>query len=179
MQEIILDERIVSATFDEAFAIMDEAFPNSEMRTYERQRALLSDPTYRMYACRDASGRLVAFLAAWEFPFFRFVEHIAVSATQRGAGLGGRLMEAYKKRSDLRIVLEVEPPENEIAQRRIGFYQRHGFQFNHFPYEQPPMREGQQAIALYLMSWPEALSEEAFHSDKATLYRCVYGQEEA
>lgn len=69
--------------FDEIFTIMEASFPVSEIRTYSGQKALLDNPHYRIYTEQDEGGRLIAFLAAWEFLELRFVEHIAVSPDVR------------------------------------------------------------------------------------------------
>ena len=52
----------------------------------------------------------------------------------------------------MRICLEVELPETEMAARRIGFYERNGFYYNDYFYMQPPIAEGRNAIPLRLMT---------------------------
>ena len=82
----------------------------------------------------------------------------------------------WMKEEDTPMVLEVELPETEMAQRRIGFYQRLGFILNEFPYWQPSMQEGQPSIPLKIMSWPKALSQEQFTPWQQQIYQDVYGQ---
>ena len=107
--------------FDKIFALMEVSFPESERRTYEGQKELLNVPYYRLITETDNNNQIVAFLAAWEFPLFRFVEHIAVDPLTRGSGIGGKMMTSYRKESKNPILLEVEYPDSELAQRRIGF----------------------------------------------------------
>ena len=161
--------------FPEAFALLEEAFPDTEIRTEEGQRALLSRPRYRLLLERAEGGPLAAVLAVWEFPSFRYVEHIAVSPAMRGQGLGARLLSAYLLEASSPVILEVEPPETETARRRIGFYRRLGFHLNGFPYFQPPLREGKEPLPLCIMSWPEPVEEKAFLPLKAEIYRAVFG----
>ena len=96
-----------------------------------------------------------------ELDDFCFVEHLAVSSGIRGGGLGGRFLDDFLQEHP-RVILEVEPPESDIARRRIGFYERHGFFLNRYPYEQPPLRKECGYFPLLLMSSAAPLSEEAF-----------------
>ncbi|MBT2289642.1 GNAT family N-acetyltransferase [Paenibacillus albidus] len=161
-------------TFDEIFAIMEVSFPPSEIRTYEDQRALLTLPEYRLLTEQDADGRTIAFLAAWEFAAFRFVEHIAVGPQIRGGGLGRKLMTRYIGQSPKPVLLEVEPPMGELEQRRVGFYERLGFHLNSYDYVQPPLRKGQADLPLQIMTYPGPLTAEEFSSFRAVLYTEVY-----
>ncbi|WP_151736862.1 GNAT family N-acetyltransferase ['Paenibacillus yunnanensis' Narsing Rao et al. 2020] len=164
------------AEFHEIYAIMEASFPEDEFRTFEGQRSLLRNPNYRLITEKDAAGVIQAFLAAWEFPLFRFVEHIAVSPRMRGGGLGRKLMERHLASSDKPVVLEVEPPMDELQKRRIGFYERLGFCLQTYEYRQPPLRPGQTGLPLQLMAYPRPVSEEEFRRIRDILYTEVYGQ---
>lgn len=160
--------------FDKIFAIMMASFPENERRTYAGQKELLSDPHYRLITEMDSSNNIIAFAAVWEFPLFRFVEHIAVDPAVRGSGLGGKLMKAYIGESLKPILLEVELPDTDIAERRVSFYKRLGFHFNHFDYVQPPLKNGQADLPLKMMSYPQTLTEGEFSLFKDILYTKVY-----
>lgn len=160
--------------FDKIFALMKASFPESERRTYAGQKELLADPYYRLITETDNDNQIVAFLAAWEFPLFRFVEHIAVDPSMRGSGIGGEIMATYIEESRKPILLEVEHPDGELAQRRIGFYERMGFYLNPFEYVQPPLQKGQVDLSLKIMSYPQLLTEEEFALNRENLYANVY-----
>ena len=136
--------------FDKIFALMEVSFPESERRTYAGQKELLANQHYRLITETDNNNQIFAFLAAWEFPLFRFVEHIAVDPIMRGSGLGGKMMTKYMKESIKPILLEVEHPDTELAQRRIGFYERLGFHLNPFEYVQLPFIRGRMTYRLKL-----------------------------
>ncbi|MFC5530245.1 GNAT family N-acetyltransferase [Cohnella yongneupensis] len=160
--------------FDQAYAIMKASFPESERRTYDGQKALLSDPHYRLEAETDSNDRLISFIAAWEFPSLRFVEHLAVDPDIRGGGIGGKMMRAYMGECSTPVVLEVEPPDTQIAIRRVSFYKRLGFHLNPFDYRQPPLQQGHSDLPLKLMSYPSPLKEFEFVRYREILYNLVY-----
>jgi ribosomal protein S18 acetylase RimI-like enzyme len=165
--------------FEQIYEIMEEAFPPSERRPKERQRALLEDPRYRLLTEEAETGFLLGFLAAWEFPDFLFIEHLAVARAARGRGTGGILVRrCLTVAGGKPVYLEVEPPQNEIQRRRVNFYLRLGFALNTFPYEQPPMRPGAAPLPLYVMSHPAPVSQGEFAPVRQKLYHVVYGVEE-
>ncbi len=166
------------AAFDEAFAILDEAFPPSECRPYEEQRALLETSRYRLFSLADEAGGLAAVVGVYDFPSVLFVEHLAVRHDLRGGGFGSAALHALIASTEKQVILEVEPPETEIAARRIGFYRRHGFFLNEYPYIQPPISKGRSAIPLLIMSTQGPLSQSRFEQLRGLLYREVYHAED-
>ena len=85
----------------------------------------------------------------------------------------GKLEDAEKM-----IILEVEPPTEEIAVRRVRFYERNGFFFNDYPYIQPSMGEGRKETPLFLMSTERKIDEEEYRMIRNTLYTKVYGKKD-
>ncbi|EOS56052.1 GNAT family N-acetyltransferase [Paenibacillus barengoltzii] len=165
--------------FERVFEIMSASFPEIEYRTKSGQMELLRHPEYRLITESDEKGRVVAFLAVWDFPAFQFIEHLAVDPAVRGGGIGKRLVEKCLKTSAKLTVLEVELPENHVACRRIRFYERLGFHLNDFNYVQPPLRPGRAELPLKMMSYPKPLTEEEFLVCRALIYSKVYRVPEA
>ena len=63
------------------------------------------------------------------------------------------MMTALALSSHSCILLEAEPPLTEIARRRIGFYERAGFEIIDADYIQPPYEETGRGVPLYLMAY--------------------------
>ncbi|WP_019640445.1 GNAT family N-acetyltransferase [Paenibacillus fonticola] len=160
--------------FEHIFALLKASFPTSERRNYAGQKELLADPHYRLITETNSDNQVIAFMAVWEFPSFRFIEHIAVDPNTRGSGIGGKIMASYMEESSKPILLEVEYPDTDMAQRRIGFYERLGFRLNPFDYVQPPLQKGETYLPLKIMSYPQILTEEEFTDRKEILYTNVY-----
>jgi ribosomal protein S18 acetylase RimI-like enzyme len=169
-------KEIDQSLFDHVYDLMSESFPKNEYRTYNGQLDLLSNPFYQLNGRFSERRELEGFIASWEFSGFRFVEHLAVNPILRGAGIGSKLViDFLRKDLNKTVVLEVEPPHEEIAQRRISLYKKLGFQMNHYPYAQPALREGESDLPLLIMSYPALLSPVEFDHVKHVLYSKVYG----
>lgn len=160
--------------FDEVFEIMDESFPDEEMRTYEGQKALLKENEYRVFVKRDEKGQMLAFMTLWEFDEFSYVEHLATTQRARGRGIGSEIVKDYMKSTENPVILEVEPGDTELAKRRIGFYKRLGFHLNPYPYEQPALRVDTLPCRLEIMSYPRAITQQEFSHYVDILYQRVY-----
>ena len=163
--------------FDTVFALMEESFPRDEHRPYEGQKALLSNPSYKIYVPEEEE-KLIAFMAVWCLSEFLFLEHFAVAPAWRNRGLGGRLLSELSALSGKRVVLEAEPPIEEMARRRIGFYVRNGFSLNSHPYYQPALTEELSPVPLQLMTTGGTLGQEEFERIKNILYSEVYHYKE-
>lgn len=161
--------------FDTIFDLMFQAFPASERRPKEAQKALLQKKEYHI-CVYELDGRICGFLALWVLDGFLFLEHLATDSSVRNQGIGRRILEAVLKNAEQRIILEVEPPETELARRRIGFYERNGFFFNDYPYVQPSLTDGCPEIPLHLMSSGGTLTQQEFTSFRDRIYRGVYGK---
>lgn len=174
----MLVEKTDSGAFDQIYALMEKSFPLEEYRPYPEQKALLNRPGYGLYAARDdREGNLLGFAAVWEWEDFAFIEHIAVSPDYRNGGLGGKLLDQVVALLEKPVCLEVEPPDGGMASRRIGFYQRHGFFLNPYPYTQPAISEGRSPIPLLIMTHGREISEGEFLTIRNRLYRQVYQTE--
>ncbi len=148
--------------FEEVFELMEKSFPENEYRTKENQKKLLKNPMYKLEPTIDETGKLIAFMASWEFPKFTFIEHLAVDPCCRGKGTGSKIMRDFINNSKNPIVLEIEIPNDEIKIKRKNFYEKLGFKLNNNEYFQLPLRKGNKPIRMNLMSYPEEIPDEKF-----------------
>jgi len=170
-----LIEKLLECDFDKMFDIMEASFPFDEYRTHDEQKALLDNPFYQVFVLKDSYNNSVkAFVAVWEFEDFTFIEHFAVDPQYRNTGIGAKILIKLFDLFGTTICLEVEPPEDELTSRRIGFYQRNGFFLNHYPYMQPSISKGKNTIPLLIMTSGKPASEEEFESYKKVIYKEVY-----
>lgn len=162
--------------FEEIFSILEEAFPPSERRTKADQKKLMDLEEYTIYGLKEADD-LIGFVAEWEGPEYRFVEHFVVNEAFRGNGVGSKLLNEYNELSDKPVVLEVEPPENDIQKKRIRFYKRNGYHLTEYSYVQPTINADIKGVPLVLMTYPDQLTDDRFLSIKDWLFSTVYNKE--
>ena len=167
MQEIFKDE------FDSIFEIMQNSFPKDEYRSYKEQKALFERGQYRVFA-EKGKDSVTAFAAVWDFPEFLFIEHIAVTGALRGRGTGSLMLGELVRKFRKRIVLEVEPPTNETAERRVRFYKRNGFYLNEYPYFQPAFSKDRKSVELMIMTSLSPAGKSGFERIRDILYTNVY-----
>lgn len=168
-------ERIKSNEYQDVFFIMDDSFPDEEMRTYEKFINLLqTNKYYNIIVAKDKEYGILGFIVIWDLPNCIFIENFAISSKFRSCGIGGQLIDYVTSHYSKTIILEVEYPENEIKERRINFYKRHGFILNEFTYLMPPIREGNDFLPLIIMSYKTQFTDETFNSIKKEIYKIVY-----
>ena len=149
-------EKIDPADFDAIYTEMEQNFVLEERRDKAHARAVLEDPNYTAFhLVKD--GIRVGFVTIWQLEKMVFVEHLVVYAAHRNGGHGSVALRLLQQRFGA-LLLEVEHPDNEMAARRIGFYERNGFHKNKYPYVQPPYRKEGIGVPLILMSYPVPLS---------------------
>ena len=165
--------------FEDVYDLMVTSFPSSERRTYEDQKALLNKSNYEIKTNHDNKGNLLSFMAIWQLETSHFIEHLAVSPLSRGTGIGASVMKEMLKNSEKPVLLEVELPENEIAKKRIQFYERLGFHLNEHDYVQPPIQPGEEPLPLLIMSYPDPIKAEDFSYFKEDVFLHLYNSKTA
>lgn len=154
---------------------MQDAFPPEERRPQAEQREYTDhNPLFHPHAVLE-NGNFAGLLNFWHLEGFIYAEHLATLPSLRGGGLGRRIMEEFIRQAQAPIVLEVEPPTDELKQRRIGFYQRCGFTLWERTYIQPPYSDQLPSIPLRLMIHGDLDENRDFSRICREIYIHVYG----
>lgn len=144
-----------------ALALYSTAFPVHEQRLAASQQAILQHPAYQFrLICED--GAFAGILLGWEMDAFFYAEHFAIAPEKRNRGCGELALRQLQRECTTKgqsIILEIDPPVDDISRRRKGFYERCGFQENPFPHVHPPYRPEHAGHALAVLSCPERLSQ--------------------
>ncbi|MGI5962906.1 MAG: GNAT family N-acetyltransferase [Lawsonibacter sp.] len=167
-------ERITSPdhpAFAQAFALYEISFPIHERRFREKQENVLAHPEYHCEVILEA-GKFIGILLYWEYEGGFYVEHFAVDPALRGQSYGSRALRALGKQGKP-VVLEIDPPVDEISVRRKHFYQKIGFQENTFPHVHPPYRPGFKGHDLVIMSFPGPLNKQEYETFASYLANTV------
>lgn len=155
--------------------LLHDSFPLAERRDDEAQRDNTDhNPRFTCYFISD-DELPVGLITAWNLDGFYYLEHLATTPLIRNRGYGKQIIQQIKDLLPGVIVLEVEHPEDEMSCRRIGFYQRCGFQLCEKEYIQPPYREGGEEVPLFLMYSGTDSIDDAFDTIRQRIYKEVYG----
>ena len=168
-------ERMRPEDFDAVFRLLSQSFPAGERRDAAGQRAPDVDPIGTVRKQRAPSGGVQALMASWDFDDFVFFEHFAVDPAYRSGGIGGPMLDALLARAHKPACLEAELPETELAARRIGFYERHGFTVNaDYSYFQPALTPGGSPLPMHLLTTGGARTAAELRAIETLLHTRVY-----
>ena len=160
--------------YDKALALYRESFPYHEQREARSQGDILSDEEYRFELVYD-KDIFAGLLLCWETDAFVYVEHFCIFPELRGRSYGSQTLHLLAQCGKT-IILEIDPPVDEISIRRKGFYERCGFKENPYAHVHPAYREGFSGHELKIMSWPRAITPAEYDRFNAYLISRVMGQ---
>ena len=126
------------------------SFPEHEQREPDSQGLIMSYPDYQFNLIFD--GKLfVGLMLCWETESFIYVEHFCIFPDVRNNSYGSKALDLLSERGKT-LILEIDPPIDDISMRRKGFYVRSGFVANPYPHVHPPYRKGYSPHNLVVMS---------------------------
>lgn len=174
MNEAINFRSILDPQDDAWIKIYLEAFPPEERRNIEDiKRLIVEEERFKMEYILYG-GTKVGFIIYWQLSDTLFAEHFAMDQGVRGQGWGGRALGMFLQRiAHTPMIIEVEPPTDVLARRRIAFYEAFGFRLWQTPYYQPPYRTSEEPLPLKLMSYN--VESEPSVAWIEELYHVVYG----
>lgn len=138
-------------TAQKIFQSYTTTFPPEERRETEQFLDLFNNSNTQITSIL-VNKKEIGYLILWHFSEFVFIEHFEVFSEYRNQKFGQKILEKLKEIYP-HLVLEAEPEHlNEIAKRRINFYQRCGFSIINKNYIQPSYGAGKESINLYLLA---------------------------
>lgn len=168
--------------FNKVYRIMEEAFPDNEIRSRVKMYELLTQQDNYSVHCVGSIGRqerdVIGFIVLWELDDIVFFENFAIEKHMRGKGLGGLLFDLVVETTTKPIVLEVEPPVEFSQKRRIKFYENHKMVYNNYDYLMPPLKKGNEFLPLKIMSYQKALSPKEFEDIRDVIHKDAYSYQD-
>lgn len=140
-----------------ALELYSNSFPYKEQRSEADFLQALEDPHF------EADGiwrgdEFIGILYHWRTAAWYYLEHLAISPALRGQNMGSKALSAFCEGK--RVILEIDPPVDDISIRRLHFYQRLGFIENPQEYIHPSFRHPFEHHKLVLMSYPTTLTND-------------------
>ena len=156
-------ERITNADhpmYEKARELYRVSIPYHERREEPSQERILKDDTYHFSLVYDEDS-FVGIVLYWEAEDYIYIEHICIRPEMRNHQYGRKTLELIKEKNKT-VILEIDPPEDEISIRRKGFYERAGFVENPYEYYQLPYHREDKECPLLIMTYPEVISRELY-----------------
>ncbi len=156
-----------SQLWSQAWKLYEESFPPYERRLPEDHLRAMQDGEFHCQVAvrRGENGAAPALLALffyWEHGPMVYIEHIAVDPALRGQNIGSTLLGQFLARHvESTTILEIDPPVDEVAQRRLRFYRHQGFASNDYEYFHPSYGTG-PVHPLTILSYPRAITRTEF-----------------
>lgn len=154
--------------------LMIQSFPPEEYRALEELRTYTDTKAEFHNNIILQDNIPVGLITYWDFGTFAYVEHFAIDPAMRNGGCGKQALNHLCQALASPIVLEVEEPVEEMAQRRINFYRRQGFALWEKPYLQPPYKPGDGFLPMLIMAYGDVHCDTDFEHIKKQIYREVY-----
>lgn len=142
--------------FDKGMELYGISFPPHEQRAPHSQRAIMSHPDYSFNAIFDGD-QFIGLILCWETDTFIYVEHFCILPQQRNKNYGQRTLRQLTGKGKT-VILEIDPPVDDISSRRKRFYERAGFTANPYPHIHPPYHAANSGHSLIVMSAPAPLT---------------------
>lgn len=148
--------------WQQVWRIYIDSFPEHERRRISSHSAACDNEQFHTQIAVE-NGNLMAILFFWKYDGVIYVEHLAVNPAMRNRNVGTTVLSEFiEANAGSSIILEIDPPIDEISQRRLKFYQRIGFIENTYQYTHPSYNRNGLEHELVIMSYPKALQHETF-----------------
>ena len=151
--------------YSQALNLYKNSFPYHELREDDSQFRIMKNDEYHFCLIYDGD-EFIGDIFYWETEDFIYVEHFCISEEKRNKNYGRRALESFG--AGKTVILEIDPPEDDISIRRKGFYELCGFRINEFNHVHPPYHNSCKPHALKIMTRPEMIDENMY--DKFNSY---------
>ena len=149
-----------SDLYQRAMELYEISFPVFEQREPESQIEIMGHEEYRFHLIYDEET-WVGMILCWETEDFIYIEHFCTRPQLRNRGYGQRTLELLKEAKKT-VILEIEPPVDEISVSRKAFYEAAGYKVNPYTHIPPRYRKEFEEHSFVVMSWPRELPEETY-----------------
>lgn len=170
----MLFERITDPShpmYEEALKLYQISFPSHEQREAFSQKEILKDNAYHFELIFD-NNVFVGLVLYWEMSNYIYIEHFCIAPEMRNRQYGQKILAFLQEKGKI-VLLEIDPPVEDISVRRKGFYERCGFVENDYEHVHPPYHKGNEGHKLVIMSSPETVSETIYEEFREYLQKHI------
>lgn len=157
--------------------LYNDAFPPEERWNFDMTLENKHKDNYKFYGILD-DDTPIGLTMLWDLDDFNYGEYLAIDKKFRGNKYGTEVLtKILKMLSDKLIVIEVEPYDlNEIAKKRIEWYQRFGLVLSEYDYDMPCIDENKNisSIKMKIMTSRKIQNKEEHDNITKILYNRIY-----
>lgn len=171
--------RAEDPVWNRLMTLYKESFPPEERRDMHQLEQMLAAVPEMFFNAVEEDGLLCGLASYWDLGDFYYMEHLAVFPEMRNRKIGQQILAYWQQHLHMPQLLEVEPAVEEMACRRIGFYERNGYAVLYKDYVQPSYTADEDACPLWIMgtdacpeieTYIERIKETVYRRPRALLY---------
>lgn len=148
------------------------SFPEEERRDEKQLFRMIETVPEMSFNAVEENGELCGLSIFWDLGEFYYMEHLAVFPEMRNRKIGQQILDYWKNHLPKLQILEAEPAVETMAVRRIGFYERNGFQVIYKDYVQPSYRKEEDSCPLWILGTdPHPDIQECIRMIKEKVYK--------
>ena len=134
--------------------IYNSSFPLDERRDFDLVLDMVGKEGFDFYVIKSSleDEIPIGIISIWEFYDFAYIEHFAIDLSLRQKGYGSKVLNEIINKYSKPFIIEVEPPTNVEALKRIDFYKKLNFSLLDFNYLQPAYSPTQNPLPMNLMT---------------------------
>lgn len=179
MAQIKVLNRVSNFISDTIIEIYEEAFSLSERRLSNKLNDFWKSNSRLTYNLIFENSEEIGFIFHWNIENFIFIEHFAINTNFRDKGIGKEIFSEWILQNQAATyILEVEPPINQLNERRIKFYESFGFHMLNLDYHQPPYHKKYSPVRMCLMVKSETDITHQIEWYRDQIYKTVYNLNE-
>lgn len=160
--------------YEKALRLYGISFPTHEQRENLSQVRILQQESYHFDVICD-NGEFIGEILYWDIGGTYYIEHFCVLPAMRNKHYGQKILNAYQVTP---LILEIDPPVDDVSIRRKGFYERCGFIENPYTHIHPAYHKENVGHTLVIMSSPKILETDEYerfnHYLQNTVMKNVY-----
>ena len=146
--------------FHKTWNLYEKSFPIYERRTLDTHIKALNDENFYCTYITE-NNTFIGILFYWKLEEFIYIEHLAIDETLRGQGYGSKILKEFSS-IEKNLILEIDPPIDDVSIKRYHFYENAGFKLYDFEHIQLPYRKGYEGYKLKILAKGINLSQESY-----------------
>lgn len=146
--------------FYKAWNLYETSFPIYERRTFDTHIKALDDENFHCTYITE-NNTFIGILFFWKLEEFIYIEHFAIDENLRDKGYGSKILKEFCL-IEKNLILEIDPPIDNISIKRYYFYKNCGFKLYDFEHVQLPYRKGYEGYKLTILANGIDLNQELY-----------------